>query len=72
MVHLWRRVQFHEDSLLTPWPVRVPENWVNLVQASPDSEVDGIRHAIRRSLPYGASDWCADAETATELQMRAA
>jgi hypothetical protein len=57
---LWRRLHCDGDNWLTPWPVEQPKNWLDLLQASGDSEAEGIRNAVLRGLPYGSTEWCAD------------
>lgn len=62
---LWRRENPSDDTLLSPWPVARPGNWLELLHAPAKDEVEGIRRAIKRSQPLGTVSWMA--ETATRL-----
>jgi putative transposase len=45
---------------LEPWPVLPPspDHWLALVNAEqPDGEVTAVRHAVRRAVPFGDTDW---------------
>jgi putative transposase len=65
---LWRRLNHCDDRFLSPWPVRCPEGWIDLVQqSSPNDEADQIRAAIRSSMPFGSERW--RAETAKRLNL---
>jgi putative transposase len=65
---LWRRLNRCDDRFLSPWPVRCPAGWVDLVQqSSPNEEDDPIRAAIRSSTPFGSEQW--RAETAKRLNL---
>ena len=56
---LWWRVSHREEaSLLTPWPVQRPPDyieWVNQPQTA--QELDEIRQCVTRGRPYGNHDW---------------
>jgi putative transposase len=55
---LWRREHHVETTWLRPWPVPRPADWllhVNRPQTA--SELEAIRTAIRRGLPFGTIAW---------------
>ncbi len=58
---LWRRQQRKADFLET-WPIVVPANWIDLVNAGEDaSAITPIRAAITRGTPLGEPEWAAQA-----------
>jgi putative transposase len=45
-------------SILSPWPVDCPKNWIELVnQPLRASELDSIATSLRRGRPYGNERW---------------
>ena len=55
---LWRREHHIETAWLRPWPVPRPAAWLELVnRPQTASELEAIRTAIRRGLPFGTSAW---------------
>lgn len=42
---------------LDPWPLPVPENWLDTVNAVAEAETAEVRKAVRRGAPYGPADW---------------
>ncbi len=57
---LWRRVSgdVESRSLLSPWPVSRPREWVAHVNApQTEAEVAAIRQAVRRGSPFGTTNW---------------
>ena len=55
---LWRREHHVETPWLRPWPVPRPADWIAHVnRPQTASELDAIRTAIRRGLPFGTSAW---------------
>lgn len=45
-------------KLLSPWPVEAGRNWWRRVDESQtQAEVEALREAVRRSRPYGTSQW---------------
>jgi putative transposase len=55
---LWRREHHVETTWLRPWPVPRPSDWLTHVnRPQTASELDAIRTAIRRGLPYGTTAW---------------
>jgi putative transposase len=57
---LWRRVSGGPEAraLLHRWPLPEPSQWLRLVNR-PQSEADvkAVRHSVRRSTPFGSSEW---------------
>jgi putative transposase len=48
-----------EQPRLHEWPVARPPDWDGIVEdADSRADVERLRRAIRRSLPYGTDDWC--------------
>jgi putative transposase len=64
---LWRRVRHLDRNMLDEWPVRRPEPWAAFVgdDAVSDADLEGIRSAVRGSVPYGSDEW--RAQTAARL-----
>ena len=59
---LWRRVYGtpEQQSLLSPWPVDQPGNWVQRVnQPQTQVELEALRLCVRRGRPYGPDRWVA-------------
>jgi putative transposase len=51
-----------QRQLLSPWPVAAPKNYVPwLNRPQPKEELAHIRHAIKRSRPYGSQPWVSKA-----------
>ena len=51
-----------QKGLLSPWPVPEPEEYLEwLNRSQPKEEVEKIRHAIKRSKPYGSEGWVSKA-----------
>jgi putative transposase len=65
---LWSRGNGEEamKTLLSPWPVDRPSNWVARVNTPLTAkELDRVRLSIERGRPYGSDDWVK--QTVTEL-----
>ena len=65
---LWARTQPEASprQLLSDWPVAMPDDWLRWVnRAETSAELDALRHAVKRSSPYGSSNWTV--QTATRL-----
>jgi putative transposase len=63
---LWRRLNGDEGTVLSDWPIDVPEDWTRRVnRAQSDKEVEALRRSVRRGTPYGAERW--QARTAGKL-----
>ena len=57
---LWRFVHGSEKerSILSPWPVARPDNWLAEVRREPEpSELAALRECTDRGRPYGETDW---------------
>ncbi len=57
---LWQRQNGSEElrELLSDWPLDIPADWVDFVnQPQTQAEIDAIRHAVKRSCPYGSPKW---------------
>ena len=47
-----------QKKLLSPWPVPEPDGYRQwLSRSQPKEEVENIRHAIKKSRPYGSEKW---------------
>ncbi len=68
---LWRRLHSTAgETLLDPWPVSAPADyleWVNTVP-SPE-EIEQIREAVVRGRPYGGDAWMRQAAAALGLEI---
>lgn len=55
---LWRRCNYCAEGVLYDWPIPTPSDWVAHVnQPQAEAELDALRMAIRRSAPFGDSEW---------------
>lgn len=55
---LWRRLHGEDIDLLDPWPIPCPDNWLESVNRPKDAvDVDTLRQAIRRGIPFGDPGW---------------
>ena len=53
-----RQAPVDEKSLLTPWPVEMPEDWVERVnQPENEKELEALRRSVHRGRPYGTPEW---------------
>ncbi len=67
---LWRRQSFtiEDDPLLSPGPVRLPDNWVERVnRAETSAELEALRTSLLKGKPYGAASW--REKTSRELKL---
>ncbi len=67
----WRNVYGDTDShqLLASWPIDRPRQWrshVNKPQS--ESELDAIRHSLRRGTPYGSEHWVTQSAVRLRIQ----
>ena len=52
----------NRKKILSPWPVKEPDNYLKwLNRSQPKEEVENIRYAIKRSRPYGSEKWVSKA-----------
>ena len=61
---LWRRHHGDQNSraLLHAWPLPTPDNWLEKVnRIQPKSQTEAIRHSIKKSCPFGGSQWVTQA-----------
>jgi putative transposase len=57
---LWRRSNgtAEERSLLAPWPLDVPADWIDRVNQTDDNEeLESIRRSVERGRPFGQPEW---------------
>src|ERR1700730_9847256 len=57
---LWRRIHGDDEpgQFLGPWPVPVPDNWVEHVNApQTEAELEALRRSLRRGCPFGSLGW---------------
>ena len=60
---LWhRRNRANKHSiLLDPWPVSIPDDWLEHVnQVQTTEELIALRNSVNRGQPYGSPDWLSD------------
>jgi len=58
---LWRRLNYCHATVLDPWPIQPPTDWVDIVnRPQTEGELESIRAAIRRGAPLGSSVWTCD------------
>jgi putative transposase len=51
-----------EGKLLSAWPTEEPSGYIDwLNEPQPEEEIEGIRHALRKGMPYGSEQWVLDA-----------
>jgi len=61
-VYAWLYGNESQKGLLSPWPVPEPGEYLEwLNRSQPKEEVEKIRHAIKRSKPYGSEGWASKA-----------
>ena len=55
----WRRQQGGaEASLLTPGPLKLPDDWPQIVaQPQSEGELEAVRRSAQQGRPYGGSRW---------------
>jgi putative transposase len=67
---LWRRQHGDTPVHLHEWPVAMPTNWVDLVNApQTEAELEALRRAVVRNSPFGTEGWCE--QTARQLGLQA-
>ncbi len=57
---LWRRLNGDDGPgpFLGPWPLALPPNWVEHVNApQTEGELEALRRSLRRSCPFGSTSW---------------
>ncbi len=57
---LWRRVHGDDQprSLLCPWPLALPEDWGEYVNApQTEAELEAVRRSVQRGCPFGPPSW---------------
>ncbi len=57
---LWRRIHGDTEprSLLAAWPLPLPANWVEHVNApQSEAELEALRRSVARNCPYGSEAW---------------
>jgi putative transposase len=58
---LWRRQRGDAEaqSMLHAWPVALPANWVEWVNAPhTEAELQAVRRSVQRGSPFGSEAWC--------------
>ncbi len=59
--NLWRQCRgtAEERSLLAPWPIERPPDWVEQVNRTDDEEreLESLRQSVQRGRPFGPPDW---------------
>jgi putative transposase len=62
---LWHRCTSSDEVRLSPWPVKVPDDWVDHVnEPHAKSELAAIREAVTKGTPIGSPEWSALASQA--------
>jgi len=59
----------NRKKILSPWPVKEPDNYLQwLNRSQPKEEIENIRYAIKRNRPYGSERWVGKAVAAFGLE----
>ena len=54
----WSSLKLDRPSWLAAWPVARPPEWLSHVNAPHTmAELERIRHAVQRGIPFGSKDW---------------
>ena len=59
---LWLRNQSStmQQTMLSDWPVSLPENWIELVnRPQNEAELESVRRCVRKGAPLGGREWTA-------------
>jgi hypothetical protein len=65
----WHRQQDTQVSWLSPWPLAVPEHWLDCVNgAQTEGELAALRRSVARGAPYGDARWQEQTALALGLQ----
>ncbi len=55
---LWQGVQQTQPPWLAPWPVQLPPQWTEYVNApQTESELAALRKSVARGVPFGEESW---------------
>ncbi len=57
---LWRRRQgtSQQKSLMSPWPIAAPRQWVRAVnRPQTGEELEALRRSVQRGRPFGTGTW---------------
>jgi putative transposase len=55
---LWRRLHAEDKDLLEPWPIRCPDDWLEVLNAPTEpADMDKVRKAINLGIPFGDPEW---------------
>jgi putative transposase len=57
---LWRRYHgtAEERSLLAPWPIDMPANWIERINlAADEQELESLRRSAQRGRAFGQPEW---------------
>ena len=55
---LWRRLNGDRESLLSNWPLDIPADWFDWVNAAQtETELEVLRKCVNRGTPYGTEGW---------------
>jgi putative transposase len=60
MVELMATLSWHgeEQSLLAPWPIDVPPDWLERVKRDDEvQELESLRRSVQRGRPFGPPEW---------------
>ncbi len=57
-LYRWRYGNDKAKSILSPWPVDRPRQWLQWVnRPRTDAELEALRQCVGRNRPYGSADW---------------
>ena len=55
---LWRRQNGRHAGVLNQWPIPPPDDWTRIVnQPQTTAEVEALRFAVTRGVPFGTARW---------------
>lgn len=66
---VWRRHHGEGDSLLSRWPIPMPDRWAQTVnRLQPRSDVEAVRLCVRKGAPFGSERWVTQSAVRLGLQ----
>jgi putative transposase len=59
------------DQMIDAWPITCPSNWLAMVNTREnDDDLQHVRDAVSRSIPYGDPEWVGDTAKAMGVESR--
>ena len=67
----WLRLHEESGGTLDRWPIECPDEWLAILNAGDNArDVQGIRHAVNRGIPYGEPQWVMETATTMGIESR--